>query len=77
VLGVIGLLATLTQAPTGNSRVVGVVVGVVAGVGIGLLLQQMAILDPANLLGLLLPGGGAVLGLILPLRSRSAGATQG
>src|SRR5438477_12020275 len=66
LLGLIGLLAGLTQVPSGNARVVGIVVGVVGGFGIGLLLQQMAILDPANVLGLSLPGGGAVLGAILP-----------
>src|SRR5438132_1125317 len=66
LLGLIALLAGLTQVPSGNARVVGIVVGVVGGFGIGLLLQQMAILDPANVLGLLLPGGGAVLGAILP-----------
>src|SRR2546425_3712532 len=66
LLGIIGLVAGLTQVPSGNARVVGIVVGVVGGLGIGLLLQQMAILDPANVLGLLLPGGGAMLGAILP-----------
>jgi len=66
VLGIIGLVATMFQFPNGSARVVGLVVGVVAGLGIGLLLQQVAILDPANFLGLLLPGGGAILGLILP-----------
>jgi hypothetical protein len=66
VLGIIGLVATMSQFPGGSARVVGMVVGVVAGLGIGLLLQQGAILDPANFLGLLLPGGGAILGLILP-----------
>jgi len=66
VLGIIGLVATMFQFPSGSARVVGLVVGLVAGLGIGLLLQQLAILDPANFLGLLLPGGGAILGLILP-----------
>lgn len=66
VLGIIGLVATMFQLPNGSARVVGMVVGVVAGLGIGLLLQQVEILDPANFLGLLLPGGGAILGLILP-----------
>ena len=66
LLGLIGLLAGLTQVPSGNARVVGIVVGVVGGFGIGLLLQQMAILDPANVLGLLLPAGGGALGAILP-----------
>lgn len=71
VLGVIGLLATFRQVPSGNARVVGAVVGVVAGLGIGLLLQQMAILDPANALDLLLPGGGAVVGFLMPGLLRS------
>jgi hypothetical protein len=66
VLGIIGLVATMFQFPNGWARVVGVVVGVVAGLGIGLFLQQVAILDPGNFLGLLLPLGGAILGLILP-----------
>jgi hypothetical protein len=66
ILGIIGLVATMFQFPSGSARVVGMVVGVVAGLGIGLLLQQLAILDPANFLGLLFPGGGAILGLILP-----------
>ena len=66
LLGIIGLVATMFQFPSGSARVVGMVVGVVAGLGTGLLLQQDAILDPANFLGLLLPGGGAILGLILP-----------
>ena len=66
LLGLIGMLATLTQVPTGNTRIVGLVVGVVAGVGLGLLLQEMAILDPANALDLLFPGGGAVLGFLIP-----------
>jgi hypothetical protein len=42
------------------------VVGLVGGLGLGLLLQQGAILDPANIFGLLLPAGGALLGLIVP-----------
>jgi hypothetical protein len=66
LLGIIGLVATMFQFPSGSARVVGMVVGVVAGLGTGLLLQQDAILDPANFLGLLLPGGAAILGLILP-----------
>src|SRR6266545_3282028 len=78
LLGLIGLLATLTQVPTGNIRIVGMVVGVVAGLGVGLLLQEMAILDPANPLGLLFPGGGAVLGFLVPglLRSQTLPSPQ-
>jgi hypothetical protein len=78
LLGLIGLLATLTQVPTGNIRIVGMVVGVVAGLGVGLLLQEMAILDPANALGLLFPAGGALLGFLVPglLRSQTLPTPQ-
>lgn len=66
VLGLIGLIASLFQFPNGSARILGMVVGVVAGLGAGLLLQQTAILDPANIFGLLLPIGGAFVGLIVP-----------
>lgn len=66
VLGLIGLIASLFQFPSGSARIVSMVVGVVAGLGVGLLLQQTAILDPANIFGLLLPIGGAFVGLIVP-----------
>jgi hypothetical protein len=66
LLGLIGLVATSLQFPSGSARVVGMVVGLVGGLGLGLLLQQGAILDPANIFGLLLPAGGALLGLIVP-----------
>ncbi|HYT11478.1 MAG TPA: hypothetical protein VEL12_01725 [Candidatus Nitrosopolaris sp.] len=65
LLGLIGLVASSRQFPSGSARVVGMVVGLLAGLGLGLLLQQGAILDPANVLGLLLPVGGALLGLIV------------
>lgn len=64
VLGFIGLIASLFQFPSASARIVSMVVGVVAGLGLGLLVQQAALLDPGNVLGLLLPAGGAVIGLI-------------
>jgi hypothetical protein len=66
VLGLIGLLASLFLQPAGSSRVVGVVVGILAGFGVGLLLQEAAVLDPANALGLAFPVAGAVIGLVVP-----------
>jgi hypothetical protein len=42
------------------------VVGLVAGLGVGLVLQQFAVLDPGNLAGLGFPIGGLLLGIILP-----------
>src|SRR5260370_25677415 len=67
VLGLIGLVATSFQFPNGSARVVGMVVGLVGGLGLGLLLQQGAILDPAHIFVLLLPAGGAHLMLNEPL----------
>lgn len=64
VLGFIGLIAGMFQLPSGSARIVSTVVGVVAGLGLGLVLQQYAILDPGNVFGLLLPIGGAFIGLI-------------
>jgi len=65
-LGIVGLVATTLQLPTGSARLLGMVVGIVAGLGIGLFLQQVAVLDPGNFLDLLLPVGGGLLGLVLP-----------
>lgn len=76
VLGLIGLIASLFLQPTGSSRVVGIIVGLLAGLGVGLLLQEAAMLDPANVLGLAFPVAGAVIGLIVPgvfHRRRAAG----
>jgi hypothetical protein len=65
VLGIAGLVASLFLSGSGSSRVVAVIVGLLGGLGVGAVLQQAAILDPANLVGLLLPIGGAVIGLFL------------
>jgi hypothetical protein len=45
---------------------VGLFVGLLAGIGLGLLLFQLEVLDPAAIIGLLVPLVGAILGLILP-----------
>ena len=66
VLGLIGLIASVFLQPTGSSRMVGVIVGFLAGLGVGLLLQEAAALDPANAIGLAFPVVGAVIGLVVP-----------
>jgi hypothetical protein len=76
LLGLIGLIASLFLQPTGSSRVVGMIVGLLAGLGVGLLLQETATLDPANALGLAFAVAGAVIGLVVPgvfWRRRAAG----
>ena len=76
VLGLIGLIASLFLQPAGSSRVVGMIVGFLAGLGVGLLLQEAATLDPANPLGLAFPVAGAIVGLVVPgvfSRRRAAG----
>lgn len=65
VLGIVGLVASLFLSPTGSSRVVAMIVGLLGGLGVGAVLQQEAILDPGSLFGLLLPVGGAVIGLFI------------
>ena len=74
VLGLIGLIASLFLQPTGSARVVGMIVGFLAGLGVGLLFQETATLDPANTLGLAFPVAGAVIGLIVPGVFRRRGA---
>lgn len=78
VIGLIGLIASLFLQPTGSSRVVGMIVGLIAGLGVGLLLQEAATLDPANAIGLAFPAAGAVIGLVVPgafYRRSAAGQT--
>lgn len=65
LLGIAGLVASLFLPATGSSRFLAMVVGLLGGLGVGALLQQAAILDPGNLAGLLLPAGGAVVGLFV------------
>jgi apolipoprotein N-acyltransferase len=66
VLGLVGLVASLFLSRTGFSRLVSMIVGLLAGLGVGAWLQQTAILDPGTSLGLLFPLGGAVIGLFVP-----------
>jgi hypothetical protein len=65
LLGIAGLVASLFLSGSGSSRVVAMIVGLLGGLGVGAVLQQAAILDPGNVGGLLLPLGGAVLGLFV------------
>jgi hypothetical protein len=50
--------------------VVGAILGVLLGAGVGVLLQQFAILYPSLILALIALGGGALLGILSGLFGR-------
>lgn len=64
---VVGLLGAVGAAFMRGcfGKVLAVILGLIAGVGAGLLAEEAGLLDPFNRLDLLVPLGGAVLGLIL------------
>jgi len=66
VLALLGMLATLSLAPTFSSRAVGVVLGLLAGLGLGEVLQQVDFLDPRSWLVIALPAVGVFIGAIVP-----------
>ena len=59
------LLLAFRDAGAGR-RILGLVIGLVGGIGLGLLLMQLEVLDPREVVGLALPGIGALLGLLMP-----------
>ena len=76
VLGLIGLLGVLFAARGSGgvrSRIGGAFAGLIAGVGIGVLVLEAGALDPRSLTGLALPIGGLFIGAVLAgmLRPRS------
>ena len=65
VVGAIGLLRYLVRRrASGAAPVVGAFFGLLLGAGVGVLLQQLAILYPTALVSVLLLGGGIVLGIL-------------
>jgi hypothetical protein len=66
VLGALVLLGTMFLGGGILSRIVGLVFGALAGLGLALALEQFGILDPTTFIGLVIAIVGAVLGLILP-----------
>ncbi len=65
ILGLLGLLGAARGQGGAGGRFYGLIAGVLAGLGFGLTLQQVGALDPRSLVGLAVPGGGALLGLIV------------
>jgi hypothetical protein len=69
LLAVIGLLVLLTAMRTGGgggSRIVGLIFGLLGGAGLGLALAQFAVLAPDSIIGLVIAGIGALVGLLTP-----------
>jgi hypothetical protein len=66
LLGLLMLLGTAFGSGGGGARIGGAIIGLVAGVGLGLGLQQMGTLDPRSLVGLAVPIGGLLLGTVAP-----------
>ena len=65
VLGLLGLLGAARGQGGAGGRFYGLIAGALAGLGFGLTLQEVGTLDPRSLVGLAVPAGGAVLGLIV------------
>lgn len=65
-LGILVLLGLAFAAASCFSRVLGFIFGLLAGVGIGLVLMEMGVLDPRALAGLAVPAVGAIVGAVLP-----------
>ncbi len=66
VVGLLVLLGTMLLGGGILSRIVGLVFGILAGLGLALALEQFGILDPTTFIGLGIAIAGGVLGLILP-----------
>ena len=69
VFGGLGILWVAFRGP-GGAPVVGAILGVLLGAGVGVLLQQFAILYPSLILALIALGGGALLGILSGLFGR-------
>ena len=65
ILGLLGLLGAARGQGGAGGRFYGLIAGALAGLGFGLTLQQVGTLDPRSLVGLAVPAGGALLGLII------------
>ena len=66
ILGLLVLLMLAFSRPSTAKRIVGLLFGLVAGVGGGILLIEIGTLDPTSLAGLAFPIGGAIVGIIVP-----------
>jgi hypothetical protein len=65
VVGAIGLLRYLVRRrASGAAPFVGAIFGLLLGAGVGVVLQQLAIVYPTALVAVVLLGGGIVLGIL-------------
>ena len=75
-VGVLGVLGLMFAGGGCASRIVGLILGLLAGAGIGLTAIEEALLDPRSLVGLGIVGVAGILGAVLPgLFHRGGGAT--
>jgi hypothetical protein len=70
-VGALGVIWLGTRSGrSGVAPVVGAILGVLLGAGVGILLQQFAIVYPTLVVAIILLGGGAVLGILAGLSSQ-------
>jgi hypothetical protein len=62
VLGLLGVAAVATRSGGAGARIGGALAGLLAGLGLGLLLQEAEVLDPMGILGAALPLLGIAIG---------------
>lgn len=65
LVGILGMLLSAWRGRGGGAIAGGLIFGILAGVGAGLVAEEAGLLDPFNKLDLLVVGGGALLGLVL------------
>lgn len=76
VLGLLGLVASLYLPRTLSSRLVGTVLGLLAGLGWGEFLRQAEFIDPRTVAVIVLPAIGVVIGVLVPGSLHRGSATR-
>lgn len=74
LLGLLSMLAGLRAGGVGGG-ILAALGGILAGLGVGILLEEFELLDPSSLAGLAFPIGGLLIGLLLAFALRRQAAT--